>query len=171
MEKAFTKKELATVAGYSYRRLFDIDAGLPKGKKLFEKTENGKYDLATFVQRWVTYNMEKGAEASISLEESKAIHEQVKIEKTRLEVERMRGELVDVNEVTRLWANVAATVVQNMVRLPNKIAQQVYMLDNMELVIGIIDKEIRDVLENIANTPLPDEAAKEMEDEETDEEE
>lgn len=171
MRVTLTKKELATAAGYSYRRLYDIDAELPKGKKLFEKCEDGKYDLAAFVQRWVEYNLNRKQGEEISLEEAKTIHEQVKIEKAQLEVARMRGELVDVNEVRQLWGNVANTVVQNMIRLPGKIAQQVFLLDNMELVTGIIDKEIRDVLVDISETPLPNEAAWDREDEENQEEE
>jgi len=174
MGVTLTKKELATVAGYTYRRLYDIDAGLPGNKKLFVKSEDGKYDLALFVQRWVDYNLnEKHDEDELSLEAAKAIHEQVKIEKTRLEVAKMQGELVDVNEVRRLWGTVARTVVQNLTRLPNKIGQQVYMVENMELVIGIIDKEIRDCLTDIAETPLPREAekVKDGEEEETGDEE
>lgn len=163
-----TKKELATVAGYSYRRLHDIDAGLPRDRKLFVKAEDGGYDLALFVQRWVKYNVDHGSSEEVSLEEAKAIHEQVKIEKTQLEVARLRGELVDVNDVRRLWGNVASTVVQNMMRLPGKIGQQVFMLNNMELVTGIIEKEIRDCLTVIAETPLPTEAcAVEKDEEET----
>lgn len=174
MGVTLTKKELATVAGYTYRRLHDIDAGLPGNKKLFVKSEDGKYDLALFVQRWVDYNVSQENDGGeMSLEVAKAIHEQVKIEKTRLEVAKMQGELVDVNEVRRLWGTVARTVVQNMTRLPNKIAQQVYMVENMELVIGIIDKEIRDCLIDIAETPLPSEAenSQDGEDEETGDEE
>lgn len=70
----------------------------------------------------------------------------------------MRGALVDVQEVKKLWSNVANTVVQNMMRLPSKISAQVYMVDNRDLVSGIIEKEIRDVLNAIADTPLPDDA-------------
>lgn len=161
-----TKKELATVAGYTYRRLHDIDAGLPKDKKLFVKAEDGGYDLALFVQRWVKYNVDRGTSEEVSLEEAKAIHEQVKIEKTQLEVARMRGELVDVNDVRRLWGNVASTVVQNLMRLPGKIGQQVFMLNNMELVTGIIEKEIRDCLTAISETPLPNDAVQEEQREE-----
>lgn len=157
------------MAGYSYRRIFDIDQGLPPDKKLFCKTDGNRYDLSTFVQRWVNYQIEQNQQDFESLEAAKAVHEQVKIQKTQLEVARMRGELVDVNDVRRLWANIANTVVQNMIRLPTKIGQQVYMLDNLDLVIGIIDKEIRDVLENIADTPLPTEAA--VKEDETDNEE
>lgn len=159
------------MAGYTYRRLYDIDAGLPKGKKIFEKGEDGKYDLALFVQRWVAYNLEKGASDSMSLEEAKATHERVKIEKSRLEVAKMRGELVDINDVKRLWANVATTVVQKMLCLPMVIAERVYMLDNMELVTGIIEKEIRDVLVNISETPIPSEAGPEGKEDEGYEEE
>lgn len=166
-----TKKEIAKVAGYTYRRLYDIDTELPNGKKLFVATESGKYDLTAFIQHWVDYNVGKAYTAEMSLEDAKAIHEQVKIEKTQLEVERMRGALVDVNEVRRLWGTVANTVMQNMMRLPNKIAGQVYMLDSIELVSGIIEKEIRDVLTNIADTPLPDDAGEAEEDEEAADEE
>ena len=42
MIPAMTKKELAEVAGYSYRRLHDINPELPKDKKLFVKCEGGK---------------------------------------------------------------------------------------------------------------------------------
>lgn len=172
MNIALTKKELASVVGYTYRRLYDIDVSLPEDKKLFIKTKDGKYDLALFVQRWVEYNVSRESSGGdISLEEAKAIHEQIKIEKTQLEVAKMRGELVDVNEVRRLWGTVANTVVQNMMRLPSKISQQVYMVDNIELVSGVIEKEIRDCLTYIADTPLPCESAQGKDEETGDEEE
>lgn len=67
-----TKKELATVAGYSYRRLHDIDMGLPEDGKLFVKGEGGKYDLALFVQRWVRYNVDNETGDDQTLDEVKA---------------------------------------------------------------------------------------------------
>lgn len=166
MEIELSKRDLATVAGYTYHRLHEIDRDLPSDKKLFVKTDSGKYDLAMFVQRWVSYNVDRNTGSDMSLEDAKAMHEQIKLQKTQLEVARMKGELVEVNEVRRLWAIIANNVVQNMLRLPTKIGQQVYMLDNQELVIGIIDKEIRDVLTAISETPLPAEVMDESEDEE-----
>ena len=41
MGVSMTKKELATIAGYTYRRLYDIDRDLPEGKKLFVAGEGG----------------------------------------------------------------------------------------------------------------------------------
>lgn len=171
METELSKRDLATVAGYTYRRLHDIDRGLPNDKKLFVQTESGKYDLAVFVQRWVSYNIDKNTGTEMSLEDAKAMHEQIKLQKTQLEVERMKGELVEINEVRRLWAIIANNVVQNMLRLPTKIGQQVFLLSNQEEVIGIIDKEIRDVLTGISETPLPNEAMNKEDDEEEETEE
>lgn len=79
-----TKKEISDAAGYSYHRLHDIERDLPKEKKFFLKTDSGKYDLAVFVQRWVAYNVEKASSSDMSLEDAKAVHEKVKIEKPSL---------------------------------------------------------------------------------------
>lgn len=102
-----TKKELASIAGYSYRRLHDIDTSLPANGKLFVKGEGGKYDLAIFVQRWVKYNVDTETADEASLDEVKAIHERVKTRKTELEVAHLEGKLVDVQEVRKLWTTVA----------------------------------------------------------------
>lgn len=165
---SLTKKELATVAGYTYRRLYDIDRDLPEGKKLFVKSEDGKYDLAIFVQKWVEYNVaNEVSDDWQDLDLVKAKHEVVKTQKTELEVARMRGQLIDVTDVRRLWGDIANTVMQNLIHLPSKIAPMVQMMDNVELIASIIDEEIRKILEEIAETPLPEYAAAEGTEEES----
>ena len=164
----YTKKELATVAGYTYRRLHDIDMGLPEGEKLFVKSEDGKYDLALFVQRWVKYNVGQEQGTDRTLDEVKADHEIVKMRKTELEVARMEGTLVDVGEIRRLWAGIAGTVTQNMLRLPSSVAPRLTMLKNPDVIAAILDEEIRASLTAIADTPLPSgvqDAQEEAEDE------
>lgn len=158
---SLTKKDLAAIAGYSDRRLRDIDAGLAQQDKLFVKSEDGKYDLALFVQRWVAYrlNAERGDEES--LEDVKAVHEKVKTQKTELEVARMRGELVAVQDVRRLWGDVANTVMQAFTALPSRIAPQILMMTNTEAIAAAIDAEVRAVLTQIAETPVPDYAMRE----------
>lgn len=163
-----TKKELATIAGYTYRRLHDIDMGLPDGKKLFVKGEGGKYDLALFVQRWVKYNVDNETGDDQTLDEVKAKHEIVKTRKTELEVARLEGSLVDVNEIKKLWGGVASTVMQNMLRIPSKVSPLLVMIKDVEHIASILDNEIRDMLTQISETPLPVEAAN---DETVDEEE
>lgn len=167
-----TKKELATIAGYTYRRLHDIDMGLPEHAKLFVKGEGGKYDLALFVQHWVRYNVDNETGDDQTLDEVKARHEIVKTRKTELEVARLEGKLVDVYEIKRLWGGVANTVMQNMLRLPSKVSPRLVMMKDSEMIASIIDQEIRDTLTMISDTPLPVEAATDdMDDEEESEEE
>ncbi len=160
---SLTKKELANAAGYSYRQLYNIDKTLPPDKKLFVETKDGKYDLQAFVEHWVDYNVNKDDTSGLSLDDIKAQHEAVKMKKTELEVAQMEGELVDVDDVKRLWANIANTVLQNMLRLPAKIAVQVVAMENTEIIAGIIEKEVRDVLTAISDTPLPVYAKEESE--------
>ena len=159
MGVSMTKKELATIAGYTYRRLYDIDRDLPEGQKFFVAGERGKYDLSIFVQKWVEYNVAAEASVAYDLDEVKAKHEVVKTQKTELEVARMRGQLIDVQDVRRLWGDIANTVTQNMLHLPSKLAPMLQMLDNVEVISSIIDEEIRKTLTGISDTPLPDYAA------------
>lgn len=163
--KTMTKKELANIAGYTYRRLYDIDRHLSKDKKIFVESEDGKYDLALFVQNWVAYNvaLEK-KDGHFDLEEIKAKHEAIKAEKTKIEVDKMRGQLIDVQDAKRLWGDVANTVTQNFLHLPSKIAPMVYMIENVEEITGIIEEEIKKILNGIAETPLPDYAAEDKDD-------
>ena len=163
---SMTKKQLAEVAGYSYRRLHDIDRDLPEGKKLFVQSEGGKYDLAIFVQKWVEYNVANETCDNLDLDMVKAKHEVIKTQKTELEVARIRGQLIDVQDARKLWGDIANTVTQNLIHLPEKVAPMLQMLDNVEVISDIIDTEIRKVLEAIADTPLPDYAAEKNEESE-----
>lgn len=168
MSEGMTKKELANIAGYTYRRLYDIDRDLPENEKLFVEGEGGKYDLALFVQRWVQYNVSREKDDAGDLDEAKRQHEIVKMRKTELEVSRLEGALVDVNEVRRLWGNIAATVMQNMILLPSKIAPLLVDMGSIQAIQAILDKEIRGALNEIADTPLPETDAAQGEEESED---
>ena len=114
------------------------------------------------MQKWVEYNVaNEVSDEWADLDLVKAKHEVVKTQKTELEVARMRGQLVDVSDVRRLWGDIANTVMQNLIHLPSKLAPMLQMLDNVEIIASIIDEEIRKILTEIAETPLPDYAAEE----------
>lgn len=163
---AFKRRDLARFAGMSYQRLFEINKTLEPEQQFFRKLETGDYDLEVFVQNWVEYRLrEQSATEGKDLDTVKAEHELVKMRKTELQVAEMEGNLVDVNEVRRLWAQIASTIMQNMIRLPDKIAPMVLMLDNPEMIKTIIKTEISTVLNELSETPLPETAAKEEEEE------
>ena len=154
-----TKKELATLAGYSYRRLHDIDTEQPRDKKLFVRSEadDKKYDPAIFVQRWVSYNKSTTEQENEELSVVKAQHERVKKEKTEIEVARMKGEYVEVVEVHRMWSNIATIVRGRFVNLARKLAPALVMIESPDKIEELIDRDVRDALNMIAKTPLPGE--------------
>lgn len=157
MDITMTKKELASVAGYTYRRLHDIDMSLPTDGKLFVLAEDGKYQLSLFVQRWVAYNVSRETEdVGSPIEDIKAKHERVKMRKTELEVMKIEGKTVEVQDVQRLWANVVQTVKMNLLRIPSRVAPRIVGVDNSEYIGGEIDTAIRDVLKELSKCPMPE---------------
>lgn len=164
------QKELAELVGKTDRQIRNIDREQEDGKRLLVKGDGGKYDAALFVQRWVNLQVDKITEGMEDLDAVKARHEIVKTEKTTLEVQRMRGELIDVHDIRKAWGDVANTVMQGMMHLPSTLAPMLQGLDNVEVIGSIIDAEIRRVLNGIANTPLPTYAADEPTTEEQEEE-
>ena len=159
MSVSMTQEALAQIAGYSYRQLYNINKELDEDSKIFVKSEGKGYDLALFVQRWVAYNVDKAKGDGDDLDKEKAIHERIKTRKTELEVKRLEGTLVDINDVRKLWADIANTIMQSMLHLPSTIAPMVTMMDNHEVIARIIDEEIRKVLTMLSETPVPDYAA------------
>lgn len=155
-----TMKELANAAGYTYQQLHNIDRDLPEEQKLFVKGESGnKCDLSFFVQRWVEYNVRKAKNsAAKDLDAIKAEHEEVKMQKTLLEVQRMNGELVDAEEVKQAWGGIVHTTMQALTNLPRKIAPAVVMMENVEAISAIIEKEITGALTALSQTKVESEA-------------
>ena len=165
-EIPMTKKQLADVAGYTYRWLHDIDKLLPDNQKLFVQCEGtSKCDLKKFVQNWVDYNVSSaaGKKEAGSLEEVRARHEVVKTQKTELEVARLRRSLIDIQDVKALWATIANTVMQGLIHLPDRVAPLLIMMDDTKTISTIIEEEVRRVLENMRDIPLPDEEPMEEE--------
>ena len=169
---SLTRKELADIAGYSYHGLYNINKALPEGRKLFVEGEGGKIDLAVFVQRWVDYNTEiavaRAGGDENNLDSEKARHERLKADKTEIEVGRMRGEYVNINDVARLWTDLHGVVVNRLVNLPKKLAPMLVMIETPDAAEEIIERDLRDALNLIVTAPLPGESESSPEGEEDD---
>ena len=151
-----TQKELAKVAGYTSRRLLDINKTLPDDLKLFIKGEGGKYDLAIFVQNWVKYkiSLEK-PDGDSALNTVRAAHERIKMAKSELLLRKMSGALIETEAVRWLWADIVVDVQKKLLSIPPALAPRLLMIDNPERIEDSIRREIIDALTMIANTPLP----------------
>lgn len=164
-----TQKQLGELVNLTDRQLRNIDKEHADNPLLI-KGEGGKYDAAAFIRRWVEIKVAKATDGESDLDAVRAEHEIVKTQKTRLEVERMRGNLVDVQDIKRLWGDIANTVTQSLIRLPATLAPMVQGLENIEVIHGLIETEINRVLNKIADTPLPEYAAADDAEEKDDDE-
>jgi len=153
MGAALTQRELAQATGLTLRRIQQINEALPDGEKLFVQRADGGYELGAFVQRWVKYNTDRQEHRSASLEAMKTIHEQVKTQKTELEVQRMSGALLDAEAVRILWGNVIVAARNNLLGLPGRVAPVIAGLKSAELIAGELDHEIRAALTALADMP------------------
>lgn len=153
-----TKKELAQLVGYTERQLYNIDSELPDEGKLFVRGANGKYLPDVFVKRWVEYREQRARENDSDLDALKAIHEEVKIERSRVELDKIRGALVDAHEAESAWINAGTRVRQRMMEIPLRIAPKLAGVDSEEKVADILSEEIRAALTTLSqSTPVSDE--------------
>jgi len=155
-EYTATKVQISAISGYSDKQLNRIDKSLPEESKLFVKSKDGKYDLAIFVQRWVKYRVEREySDDYTDLDLVKAKHEIVKTKKTELEVARLKGQLIDVQDVKQIWGDVLTPIIQNITNLPKKLAPVIATMNNAEIIASIMDEEIRKIFEEAEEAPLP----------------
>lgn len=154
----YTKKELANLAGYTYQRLYQIDNVLPEKEKLFVKSGDGeKYDLGQFIQRWTAYNVSKakdGAEED-SLDAVRAAHERVKMEKTQIQLQLMRGEVLKKADVQALWIDIVSMVRQRFLTTADRLSPQLVMIGDIENIKEIIGRDIRDTLTALSESDVP----------------
>lgn len=155
MAVTLKQAELAELVGLTDRHIRRIDQALEPDEKLLVKAENGKYDAAVFVQRYLGMKIREITEGMDDLDAVKARHEIVKTEKTQLEVARMRGELLDYRDVRKAWGDIVHAVTQAMMNIPGQVAPIIRGMESVEMIAGILDGEIRRGLENLADSSLP----------------
>ena len=68
----------------------------------------------------------------------------------------MEGSLVDVQDVRKLWGDIANMIMQNLIHMPSKVAPLLLMMNNVEQIAGIIDSHVREILNTLAEAPVPD---------------
>lgn len=151
-----TQKDMAALVGYSQRRLQQINDELAENHKLFIKNESGKYDLTTFIRRWVAYNVSLERDCGeFDLDRVRAEHEEIKKQKTQMQVDQMRGDLLCASDVRALWAEIAVSFRNRLMQLGTSVAQQLVMLKDPREIRAIIDREVRSDLEMLAECKLP----------------
>lgn len=159
-----TQKELCELVGYTYRHLMEVNKKLPDDQKFFVQGPGGKYRLDLFVQRWADYKVSREAAwtETVDIKQLKAEHEQVKIERSKVELKKLTGELVNAREAMTAWAGIAVRVRQRLLELPALISIELAAQTDAMQIEHMLTREIEQALEQLARPPVrveePDEA-------------
>ena len=99
----------------------------------------------------VVTGMLSGERLDLTQERAKLAKKQQ--EKTALQVEEMRGELVPAGEVSREWNSMVANCRAKLLSLPVKAASALVGCDSLPQVQKILNSHITEALSELASVP------------------
>lgn len=173
------QKELAAILGITDRRIRQLreefglfEKGLTPGKK----TKN--YCLEKCVPEYINYKLEAEVQQGTTFikEKEQAEHEQIKKKISILKLRKLKRELHEADDVEEFLTEMMMNFKNRLLSVPQKVAPLVISEDDINTVIGIMEKEIFETLEELSEyDPLRIDKEKESvfmeEDNEYDEEE
>lgn len=146
----FNKTEIATLFGVTTEAVNKwMHAGCP---------DEGKHGRAVQfyapdVIKWRTQGVETetGQVLNLAAERAKLAKEQA--DKAAMENAILRGDLVRVSDLETVWAAVAVAVKSKLLSIPTKVAANVAEHMTANEVQELIDKAIREALEELSDKP------------------
>ena len=150
-------KYLAELAGKTERRIRQINNDLPDNEKLLEADDNGKYDPAFFVKRWVAYQIKQEGGKEESLDDIKAQHEKVKMEKSQIELGILKGEICMRADMMRLWGGMIKEMSGSLLSIPRTLAPRLTNIERPSEAEALLEQEVRAAMSALSKTPMPEE--------------
>lgn len=148
MERLVTQKELAECLRISTRQVRNLRSDGLFQEAMIER----KYDLPKCIAEYIDFKVkaETGRSAKISIEQQKAEHEEIKKRISKLKLRILRRELHEASDVEEFLADMLVRFKGHMISMPSKLAMQVTGETDINKVIQILDREIRDALDELS---------------------
>lgn len=142
------QKELAQCLGISTRQVRSL-----KQEGMFRPVNGNRgYVLETCVQEYINFkvNAEMGRGASLSIDRIKAEHEAVKKDISALKLRKLRRELHEAADVEAFLSDMLAHFKGRLLSLPSKLAMQVAGETDINVLIRILSRGMREALEELS---------------------
>ena len=142
------QKELSQCLGISTRQIRNL-----KSEGLFQTEKNSRgYMLEKCVQEYINFkiNAEMGRRTSITKEEVQAEHEEIKKQISALKLRRLRRELHEASDVEAFLTDMLIKFRNRILSLPPKLAMQLSGENDINNMIGIINTEMENALEELS---------------------
>lgn len=144
---------------------------------ILPKSDKGKYLLIPCVQAYIKY-LQDNRHTNIDGEMSdiagarninlhKARFEKFRADKTELEVQILKNELVDKTQVLKAWSDMVMAFRAKMLNLPKRIAGQVLSLQSYAEAEELIKKAVYEALSELSEEDFIDNAEQHLDDAET----
>jgi hypothetical protein len=111
--------------------------------------EGGRYPLVGAVQGYVRYLRELSPEDA-AIQQHRSRRMQMLARKLEIEVQRLTAELLPADEVSEVWARLAAAFRARMLAIPSKLAPELAAEHDPNLVQARLEEEIHHALAELA---------------------
>lgn len=146
------QKELAVILGISDRRVRQLrdEYGLFNNGLVAGKRKN--YCLEKCVPEYINYRLEAEAKQgkTIVREKEQAEHEQIKKKISILKLRRLKRELHEADDVEEFLTDMLMSFKKRLLSIPQKVAPLVMSEDDINVVIGILEKEVFQTLDELS---------------------
>ena len=143
----WTAEKLADYLGLTERRIRQL-----RDQKIFRERAKGLYEPFENIRHYIGYiSGREGADGALSLAEEKAKLMRVRRESAELELEEKRGNYHRTEEVEAVCAGILLNFRAKLLSMPTTLAQQLADMKDPADVDALLDREIREALEELAD--------------------
>ncbi|MED1947055.1 MULTISPECIES: hypothetical protein [Brevibacillus] len=118
---------------------------------ILQQISRGKYDLADNVQRYIKYVQHLSDNTDIDYNEEKALHERAKRKIAELDLAEKELSLIQVDEVVKIMERMVGLFKARCLTIPSKVSPLLQFETEMPVIVGILQKEIKEALQELAD--------------------
>ena len=151
-------KTIAEVLDLTERRIRQLvtDGVIPANK------DRGRYELIPTVRAYVHWlrdrslygEAKKNKETVISLDEARRRKVTAEAELAELELEKERGEVVDIAETEKAWTDVLMNVRAKMLSMPTTLAAQIAVETDQKIIKELLTTSVENALQELSSIEI-----------------
>lgn len=146
MGEIVNKQRLAKIIGVTVRTLSEWQKeGLPI-KKNGLRGQSNDYDTATVIE-WL---IKRASDTDAEMERARIRLTSAQADKTELEVEELRGNLISLDNMKYLWANVLGTFRARILSMPTRLTPQISTMKDPKKIEKLLKDSLHEALNELA---------------------
>lgn len=147
MGEIVNKKMLAKILGKTERTLTEWQKeGMPI-KKNGARGQSNTYDTEQVIE-WL---LKRASDTDSEMERARTRLTSAQADKTELEVEQLRGNLISLDNMKSLWGNVLGAFRARILSIPSRLTPQIATIRDPKKIDKLIKDALHDALNELSN--------------------